>query len=128
MGDAYVWRRLLVSFKSASTDLCDAVANVAYRLATEQLQALLNNRLIPLDKNPGIPAFDLWASVRCCAALPENRFYLLSRRTSCKQLESRRCALDNRPPGCEVAIYALRQLFESMATNGVLLVDADNAI
>ena len=29
--------------------------------------------------------------------------------------------------GCEAAIHALRQLFESMATDGVLLVDADNA-
>ena len=50
---------MLVSFKSASKDLCDAVAEVARHLASQQvdpvgLMPLLNNRLIPLDKNPGV--------------------------------------------------------------------------
>ena len=29
IGDAYVWRRMMTSFKLASVDLCDAVAGVA---------------------------------------------------------------------------------------------------
>ena len=50
---------MLVSFKTASEELCCAVADVARRLARECVDpvgvtSLLNNRLIPLDKNPGI--------------------------------------------------------------------------
>ncbi len=50
---------MLLSFRSASKDLCDAVAEVARHLASQQvdpagLLPLLNNRLIPLDKNPGV--------------------------------------------------------------------------
>ena len=57
MGDSYVWRCLLVSFKVASIDLCNMVAGVTRRLATEHvdpagLLPLLNNQLIPLDKDP----------------------------------------------------------------------------
>ena len=57
MGDAYVWRRMMTSFKLASKDLCDAVAGVAQQLASQHvdpagLMTLLNNRLVPLDKNP----------------------------------------------------------------------------
>ena len=57
--DAYVWRQMLVSFKNVSNELCDAVADVVRRLATEHvdptgLSALINNRLIPLDKDPGV--------------------------------------------------------------------------
>lgn len=33
IGDAYIWRHMLVSFKSASKDVCDAVAEVAQHLA-----------------------------------------------------------------------------------------------
>ena len=59
MGDSYVWRRMLVSLKSASQELCEAVAEVSHHLATnhvnpEGLNPLLNNRLIPLDKDPGV--------------------------------------------------------------------------
>ena len=49
----------MVSFKSASKDLCDVVAEVARHLASQQVDAaglmpLLNNQLITLDKNPGV--------------------------------------------------------------------------
>ncbi len=59
MGDAYIWRRMMVSFKAASKDLCDAVAEVARHIASQEvdpvgLSPLLNNRLIPLSKNPGV--------------------------------------------------------------------------
>ena len=59
MGDSYVWRRMLVSFKAASRDLCDTEARVARRIATEHVDPagplfLLNNRLIRLDKDPRV--------------------------------------------------------------------------
>ena len=37
MGDSYVWRRMLVSFKSASQELCEAVAEVSHHLATNHV-------------------------------------------------------------------------------------------
>ena len=48
MADAYIWRRTLLQFKSASKDLWDAVAEVARHLASQHvnpasLMPLLNN-------------------------------------------------------------------------------------
>ena len=59
MADAYVWQHMLVSFNTASDELCSTVADVTQRLATEYvdptgLLPLLNNCLIPLDKDPGV--------------------------------------------------------------------------
>ena len=59
MGDAYIWRRMMVSFKSASKDLyVMRWRTVARHIASQEvdpvgLSPLLNNRLIPLSKNPG---------------------------------------------------------------------------
>ena len=57
--DAYAWRRLCSSFKSASSSLCAALSAVARRIATtsvnpEGLCAFVACRLIPLDKCPGV--------------------------------------------------------------------------
>ena len=70
MADVYIWRRMLVSFKTASEDLCGAVPDVARRLATEHvhpvgLLPLLNNRLIPLDKDPGVRPVGIGEVLRC---------------------------------------------------------------
>ena len=57
--DAYAWRRFCSSFKSASADLCNALAGVVRRLCTsrvdpEGLSGFVACRLVPLDKNPGV--------------------------------------------------------------------------
>ena len=57
--DAYAWRRFCSSFKSASVDLCNAMAALARRLCTssvhpESLSAFVACRLIPIDKSPGV--------------------------------------------------------------------------
>ena len=57
--DAYVWRRLCSSFKSASNSLCIALAVVGRRIATtgvnpEGLGAFVACHLLPLDKCPGV--------------------------------------------------------------------------
>ena len=58
--DGNGFRRMLAckSFKKSGTDLCNAVAAMARRLCTEHvdpisIEALLSNRLIPLDKGEG---------------------------------------------------------------------------
>ena len=55
----YIWRHMLVSFKSASMDICVAIAEVAIHIDSQQVDPVglmphLNNQLIPLDKNPGV--------------------------------------------------------------------------
>ena len=55
--DAYAWRRFCSSFKSASADLCNALAGVARRLCTarvdpEGLSGFVACRLVPLV--PGV--------------------------------------------------------------------------
>ena len=59
MADSYIWRWMLVFFKAASVELCNTLADVAWRIAPEHvdpagLTAVLNNYLITLDKNFGI--------------------------------------------------------------------------
>ena len=56
--DALSWRRLCTSFKSASLDLCHALASVTKCLCTNLVKpsaiASLACHLIALDKNPGV--------------------------------------------------------------------------
>ena len=128
MGDAYIWRRMLVSFKSASKDLCDAVAAVARHFATQQvdpagLMPFLNNRLIPLDKNPGVRPVGIGEVLR--RIIGKSLMTVLQRDITQAAGVSQVCA--GHPSGCEAAIHALRKVFASLGTDAVLLVDADNA-
>ncbi len=128
MGDSYVWRRMLVSFKAASVDLCEAIAGVARRLATEHvdpagLLALLNNRLIPLDKDPGVRPVGIGEVMR--RIIGKSVMVVLKKDVMHAAGAAQVCA--GQSAGCEAAIHALRQLFAAMGTDGVLLVDADNA-
>ena len=57
--DAFGWRRFCSFFKSASTDLCNALASVARRLCTtsvdtDSVTAYVACRLIPLNREPGV--------------------------------------------------------------------------
>ena len=57
--DAYAWRRLCSSFKSASFNLCHALATVGHRICSSNihpndLSAFVGCRLIPLNKNSGV--------------------------------------------------------------------------
>ena len=128
MGDAYVWRRMMTSFKSASKDLCDAVAEVARHLASQHvdpagLMPLLNNRLIPLDKNPGVRPIGIGEVLR--RIIGKSLMTVLKSDITRAAGVSQVCA--GHPSGCEAAIHALRKVFASMSTDAVLLVDADNA-
>ena len=57
--DAFAWRRLCSSFRSASCDLCSELAAVGRRLYTSlvdstSISAFISCQLIPLDKCPGV--------------------------------------------------------------------------
>ena len=128
MADSYIWRRMLVSFKAASNDLCCAVAGVARRLATEHvdplgLSALLNNRLVPLDKNPGVRPIGIGETLR--RIISKSVMTVLKKDIMHAAGVAQVCA--GHPAGCEAAIHALRSVFTALDTEAVLLVDADNA-
>ena len=128
MGDAYVWRRMMSSFKSASKNLCDAVAEVAQHLASQHvdpagIMPLLNNRLIPLDKNPGVRPVGIGEVLR--RIIGKSLMTVLKSDITRAAGVSQVCA--GHPSGCEAAIHAMRKVFASMSTDAVLLVDADNA-
>ena len=128
MADSYVWRRMLVSFKAASNELCGAVADVARRLATEHvdplgIKPLLNNRLIPLDKNPGVRPIGIGETLR--RIIGKAVMTVLKKDIMLAAGVTQVCA--GHPAGCEAAIHALRNIFQDMDTDAVLLIDADNA-
>lgn len=119
---------MLVSFKTVSDELCNAVADVARRLATERvdplgIKALLNNRLIPLDKNPGVRPIGIGETLR--RIIGKAAMTVLKKDVMYAAGVTQVCA--GHPAGCEAAIHALRNIFQAMDTDAVLLIDADNA-
>ena len=126
--DAAAWKRLCTSFKSASTGLCDNLAAVARRLSTtlvepRGLSAFVACRLIALDKCPGVRPIGIGETVRriigkaITTTVTEN----IQEATGPLQV----CA--GHISGCEAAVHAMHQVYESPETEAVILVDASNA-
>ena len=65
--DAYGWRRLCTSFKSASNELCRFIAILAHRLCVEPeiVLPLMCCKLIALAKNLGVCPFGVGEVIRC---------------------------------------------------------------
>ena len=106
--DAHSWRHLCTSFHNASSDLCCSLALVARKTATtfvdpEALQPLLNNRLIALDKNPGVRSIGIGEVSRRLIAKSILRVVKFDdlEAAGCLQL----CA--GQRSGCEAAIHAM---------------------
>jgi hypothetical protein len=126
--DDRLWHRMSTSFKSTSNLLCDAVAAVTRRIATEYvdprgLEALLANRGIPLDKCPGLRPVGIGEVQR---RIMGKAIMIIvgddvQEAAGATQLCAGQCA------GVEAAIHAMRELFGDLAADGMLLIDADNA-
>ncbi|KAL9959428.1 hypothetical protein ACROYT_G032751 [Oculina patagonica] len=129
--DANGFRRLLAckSFKKSGTDLCNAVAVMARRLCTEyvdpiSIEAVLSNRLIPLDKGEGavrpIGVGEVLRRIigKCVTKVIKSDVIEASGSLQvCAGLKS----------GNEAAIHAMRNIYEADETDAVLLIDASNA-
>ena len=126
--DATGWRRLCTAFKKSSADLCDAIDLLARRLSTSYLdpsgiQAFVACRLVALDKCPGVRPIGIGEVLRrivgkaVLSILKEE----IMEATGVLQL----CA--GQEAGCEVAVHALREVFNSSDCEAVLLVDASNS-
>ena len=126
--DAYAWRRLCSSFKSASKDLCTALAAVERRLCTDNinpdhLSAFVACRLIPLNKCPGVRPIGIGEVPRRIIA--KAILGLLKQDILDASGPLQVCA--GQESGCEAANHAMRQIFADMDTDGALLIDATNA-
>ena len=67
--DAAAWKRLCTSFKSTSTDLCEAIAATARRISTsfvdpQSLSAFVACGLVALDKCPGVRPIGIGETLR----------------------------------------------------------------
>ena len=87
------------------------------------ISALVACRLLPINKSPGIRPIGVGEVPRRIIAKAVIRLLRDDIREATGPLQV--CAgLDS---GCEAAVHAIRDLFESPDTEGVLLVDATNA-
>jgi len=115
-------------YKDSSASLCNAVALLARRLATEHvdpsgLQALLANRGIAIDKCPGLRPVGVGEIARRIIGKA-----IMS--VSGEKVQEAVGALQlcgGQPAGIEAAIHAMRDFLASDENDGILLIDADNA-
>ena len=126
--DAQAWRRMCSSFKSASSNLCTALAGVGKRIATslvhpEGLAAFVACRLIPLNKCPGVRPIGVGEVPRRIIAKTILRIVSEDVEAAAGPLQL--CA--GQDGGCEAAVHAMRKIFVDQDTEAVLLVDASNA-
>ena len=129
--DANGFRRILTckSFKRSGTELCEAIASMTKRLCTKYvdprgLEAILANRLIPLDKGEGavrpIGVGEVLRRIMGKCVTKVTKPDVIDASGSLQV-----CA--GHKSGSEAAIHAMRELFEHDNSDAVLLIDASNA-
>ena len=119
---------LCTAFKASSSSLCHSLANVTKRLCTscvdpKAVSPLLANRLIALDKCPGVRPIGIGDTARriiAKAALTVVKDDILDAAGGLQM-----CA--GQIAGCEAAAHTLREHFQEFGTEAALLVDATNA-
>ena len=127
-GDAAMWKQFLCSHGMHSDMLCEAMALHARSLCQEihdprSLEAFLANRLVPLDKNPGVRPVGIGEMPR---RIYGKAFSVVFKNdiiaaTGATQL----CC--GQEAGIEAIIHAMTDLFADDDCEGLLLIDADNA-
>ena len=124
----HVWKHLCTQYESASGDLCSALAAVGRKLCCSYvdpvgLEAFTACRLIPLNKDPG--ARPIGVSEVPCRIIGKAILWILSPDIEEAAGLLKVCA--GHVGGCEAAIHVVQQLFNDSASEGVLLVNAENA-
>ena len=129
--DANGFRRILTckSFKRSGSELCEAIANMTRRLYTDYvnprgLEAILANRLIPLDKGEGaVRSIGVGEVLRRIIGKCVTKVIKPDVIDASGSIQV--CAAHK--SGSEAAIHAMREIFEHDNSDAVLLVDASNA-
>lgn len=127
-GDADHWRRLLNSYGDASARCRDAMASFGRRLCSSfmdplVLEAYLANRLIPINKNPGVRPIGIGEVFRRIIGKVINK--VLKNDAMKAAGATQLCA--GQTAGIEAVIHFMVDLFDNDDTDGLLMVDADNA-
>jgi hypothetical protein len=122
------WKHICTGFRDISSNLCNAIAGVARRLASDivnpkSLEAFLANRLIPLDKCPGVRPIGIGEVLRRIIGKTIVRFLKEDIQIAAGPLQ----LCTGLKAGCETAIHSVSTLFQNSDCEAVLLVDADNA-
>ena len=123
-----LWHKMVSGHKDASTSLTNALASVARRLVTEYvdpqgLEALLANRGIAIDKCPGLRPVGVGEMARRIIGKAVMAVTGEKVRESVGALQL--CA--GHPVGVESAIHGMRSFLDDDSSDGILLIDADNA-
>ncbi len=120
--DAHSWRILCTSFKSASHDLCHALARICTSLVDPKgLSPLTTCRLIALDKRPGVRPIGICETSRHAKAI------LFTTKGDIQYIATPRQLCAGQIAGIEAAVHSIKCLFTMEDTEAVLLVDASNA-
>ena len=123
-----LWHIMVSGFKETSSGICNAIAKLARRLCTqyvdpEPLACLLANRGVAIDKCPGLRPVGVGEMLRRIIGKAVMSVTRMDVQKACGPLQL--CA--GQPAGVESAIHAMRNIFEDEESDGVLLIDADNA-
>ena len=126
--DVAAWKRLCTSYKTASTDLCNALASATRRICTELvdpivIMPLVACRLIALDKCPGVRPIGVGETMRRIM----NKTIATVLRDEIQEAAGPLQVCAGQIAGCEAAIHAMRRIHESQDTEAVILADASNA-
>ena len=123
-----LWHKMVTGYKDSSSSLCNAVAVLTRRLATEcvdpaGLEALLANRGIAIKKCLGLRPVGVGEMVRRIIgkAVMSVTGEKVQEAVGALQL----CG--GQPAGVESAIHAMRSFLDDDQSDGILLIDADNA-
>ena len=128
--DAYAWGRPCSSFKTASTDICNASAAVARRLCTTDVHPggltafAVACRLIPLNKNPGVRPTGIGEVSRRIMA----KAILKTIGDDIQSAAGPFQACAGHEAGCEAAVHTMKEIYSREDTEAILLVDATNAL
>ena len=129
--DSNGFRRMMdcKSFKKSGTSPCSAIATMTRRLCTEyvdprNMEAILANRLIPLDKvegkvRPTAVGEAIRRTMRSCVMSVTKHDVI----DACGSLQV--CA--GHKSGSEAAVHAMRSIFDADDIDAVLLINASNA-
>ena len=125
------WRRILGTklYGTEGVDLCKAIANLAKRLCTEDIEdpetisALMACRLIPLDKSPGLRPISIGEVLR--RIISKSVTFVLKPDMQMAAGGLQLCV--GQEGGAEAAIHAMTEIFADNETHGIIQVDANNA-
>ena len=131
MLDADEWRKMIGSnvYGNVSNDLRKEIAIMARLLCSEtisdpdSIEALMNCRLIPLSKNPGVRPIGIGEVLRRIIGRSIVSVFRNDIVTSSGNLQ----LCGGQRSGCEIAIHAAVDLFSDDDTHGILQIDARNA-